>query len=1096
MPPKDVGSTSRPRKRKQPSTSGGSEAGTSAAPEKGSEPAKPPTRKKLKVTKAAIAKAKQQEAIEWPEYFNSLFKVFKALNTVLAFCSSRKNFAITFPVVRQSVEGLLKQPLELAQVAELKALLPDIVRFAYIPRIDLRIHGQSQDSSKRSKARENSPDYAAFSTARSSSSKVEDVPDEDEHVLILDLAENSKGKKSSNPGFIYAVPPALTPDAMKKLVVKRNERFTQAVNELLEATPTGDDPVVLLQAAARDHIPIHPYSQPFVELTQSGGKGKQRAVPEPAHRPTIDFVIGEILEQEWYKEQLEDRRIFEAKEGQIVELDPPLSATILQALQDSRRISSLYTHQVAAISALSQGKNVIISTSTASGKSVIYQVPVLRFLEEDHSSTAIFVYPTKALAQDQRAALEQLLFSCPGLEHTRVATYDGDTPQEQRASIRETASVIFTNFDMLHASILPHEDLWRRFLKSLKLVAVDELHYYSNTLGSHVAQVVRRFRRVCAAVGNRRSLFVSCSATVSNPGQHMRNIFGIDDIEVITEDGAPSGRKDFLVWNPPLIDAIDPSLGRQSSMSEATRLMRFLMARGIRVILFCKIRKTCELAMKTLRAELTAEGRLDILDRVMSYRGGYSQHDRRRIEKEAFSGNLLGIVATNALELGVDIGVLDAVIMLGFPMGGLASFRQQAGRAGRRARDALAVFVAEAWPVDQHFVKYPNELFDKPTEDLIIDLDNKVILEAHLQCAGQEMPLTLEDETYFGPLMKELCETRLAKDKDGWYHTHPKFLPFPAKHVTLRGAEEEKYSVVDVSNLGKPGGTARIIEEVEVSRALFEIYEGGIFIHQGLTFIVREVSHDSKMATLLRTDVNWITQPRDFTNVDAAQTYRIRGIKESPLRAFYGRVELKTLVYGYFKIRNKAIIDAVDLDTPPWERETTGMWMDVPKPILELMQNSGMNPAEAIHAAEHAFLNRFALATDLNTECKVPEKEYKASSSQRKRPARLIFYEPTGNGGITVKAFDHVSDILIDAHDRVESCQCEEGCMACVDSPSCKEGNLVSSKAGALIILKALLGRPIDVDLIPEQPPSNTVHDTVVAATSVKATEGVRVEAA
>ncbi|KAI0374726.1 DEAD/H helicase [Pilatotrama ljubarskyi] len=1034
-----------------------------------------------------------EEKPVWPEYFNELLKVFKALNTVLAFCSSRKNFAITFPVVRTSVESLLHVPLELEKVAELKALLPEVVKFAYTPRTELRIHGDQHVGSGR---RERSPGYSAFQTAGPSSSRVNDV-DADEHVLVLDFMNNSRGRKTASTGLAYALPPALTPAATKKLVERRNERFVEAVNELLSATPADDDPVVLLQAAAREHIPVHPgLNRLPAGASQPDAKGKYKVVPEPDSRPSIEEVIDEIEQQDWYMEQIACRRVFEAREGQVAALEPPMSSSIAQALRDSRKITSLYKHQVAAINALSQGKNVIVSTSTASGKSVIYQVPLLQFLEADPQSTAFFVYPTKALAQDQRAALEQLLYSCPGLEHIQVSTYDGDTPQELRAGIRENASVIFTNFDMIHASILPHEDAWRRFLKNLKIVAVDELHYYHGIFGSHVAQVMRRLRRVCAAVGNRRTRFVSCSATISKPGQHMKNIFGVDNIEEVTEDGAPSGRKDFLVWNPPLKDPMDPTLGRIHSMTEATRLMRFLMARGVRVILFCKIRKSCELAMKSLRQELTADGRLDILERVMSYRGGYSQEDRRRIEREAFSGNLLGIVATNALELGVDIGVLDAVIMLGFPMGGLASFRQQAGRAGRRARDALAVFVADSLPVDQHFVNHPEELFDRTTDDLLIDLDSKVILEAHLQCAGHEMPLTGEDEVYFGPLMKEICETRLVKDKEGWFHTHPRYLPYPSRHVSIRGAEEEKYSVVDVTRMGKPGGIATILEEVELSRALFEIYEGAVFIHQGLTFLVQEVSHDTKMAKVVRSDVNWITEPRDFTNVDAMQTYRIREIKGSPQRAFYGRVELLTVVFGYFKLRNKAIIDAVDLDTPPWRRETTGMWLDVPKSALDLMRACGMNPAEAIHSAQHAFLNRFALAIDLKTECKVPEKEYKAAASQRKRPARLIFYEPSGKtGGVAVKAFDHVNDILRDAHDRVESCECEEGCTACVDSPTCKEGNVVASKTGALIVLKALLGRPIDVDLLQQEPTETAdVYDTVVEAMSVRAVEGVEVE--
>ncbi|GJE86964.1 DEAD/DEAH box helicase [Phanerochaete sordida] len=915
--------------------------------------------------------------------------------------------------------------------------------------------------------------------------------DDDEHVLVLDFEDSSKGQKMSNG--LLAPPPALTPAATKKLVERRNERFERAIHELIEATPKHEDPVVLLQAAARDHIPIDPNNK--ASLANIAASQGPRQVPEPANRPSIESVLEEIRQQEWYNGQIVYDRTVDAKEGQTAALDELLPESVAEALQNARSISSFYTHQVAAINALEQGEHVIVSTSTASGKSVIYQVPFLRFLEQDHESTAIFIYPTKALAQDQKQALEQLLAACPGMESINVATYDGDTPQEERRAIRESASVIFTNFDMMHFSILPHEELWRRFLKNLKLVAVDELHYYSGTFGSHVAQVLRRFRRICAAVGNRHVRFVSCSATITNPGKYMRQMFGVDDVEEITEDGAPSGRKDYLVWDPPPIDPMIPALGRQSALQEATRLARFLMERGIRLIVFCTIRKSCELFFKALRAELTAHGRLDILKRVMSYRGGYTAADRRRIEKEAFEGNLLGIVATNALELGVDIGVLDAVMMFGFPRGGLASFRQQAGRAGRRARDALAVFIASDFPIDRHFVAHPDELFDKPVSELVVDIENEVFIEAHLQCAGQEMPLSVEDEKYFGPLMKEICESRLVKDQDGWYHTHPKFLPHPAKHISLRGSNDDEYSVVDVSRLAR-GGTARILETMETSRALFELYEGAVFIHQGLTFIIQEVSHDSKMAKLIRSDVNWTTEPRDFTNVDPTQTYRIREIRNSPHRAYYGKIDLYTLVFGYFKIRNKTIIDAVDVETPPYERESTGVWIDIPKATLGMMRAHGIHPAEAIHAAEHAFLNRFALAQDMGTECKPAEKEYKATPSQRKRPARLIFYEAAGRkGGSATKAFDHVSSILNDAHDAVEACECEEGCAACVVSPSCRENNLVSSKRGALIVLKAILGRPIDEDLLtgPENP---EIHETVVAAEPVRATQDVQVEQA
>ncbi|EIW85377.1 DEAD H helicase [Coniophora puteana RWD-64-598 SS2] len=1036
-------------------------------------------------SKKARGKEKRKDESTWPAYFQDLFKVFKAMNTVLAFVSSRKHLATTFPVVRSSVEGLLKRPLELAKVAELKALLPELIKFAYIARNELRIHG---DNSSQARGGRKSPDFSFSSQAGTSSSQLPGL-EEEEHVLLLEFAENSKGKKDAPQG-LFTMPPAMTPAAVKKLVEQRNDRFYDAVNELLEATPHEEDPVLLLQAAAEEHLPVNPSVGVPSQVGDLKG-GNKRGIPEPQDRPTIDEIIDNIQEQEWYQNQIVHRRIVEARQATIGDLVTPLSDSLRQALWDSRNITTLYRHQAQAINALAAGQHVIVSTSTASGKSVIYQVPLIRCLEEDPSATAIFIYPTKALAQDQRTALESLLWASPGLHHVKVSTYDGDTPQDERASIREQASVIFTNFDMMHASILPHEDDWRTFMKNLKLVAVDELHYYSDIMGSHVAQILRRFRRVCTAVGNRRVRFVSCSATISNPLQHMKQMFGVDNVEAITEDSAPSGRKDYLVWDPPYIDSGAANLGKKSSIAEATGLMRFLMKQGVRVILFCKIRKACELAMKTLRADLSAEGRHDVLAKVMPYRGGYNQQDRRRLEKEAFTGNLLGIVATNALELGVDIGVLDAVIMLGFPFG-LASFRQQAGRAGRRSRDSLAVLVADGLPIDQHYVNFPDELYNKPTKELIVDLENKIILEAHLQCAAQEMPLSKEEDSiYFGPMLGELCDQKLVRDKEGWYHTHPKFLPYPSKFVSIRGAEEEKYIVIDITK-----AEPKIIEEIEFSRALFELYEGGVFMHQGLTFIVKEISNEMKTAKVMRADVNWITSPRDFTDVNAVQVYRIKEIAGSSHRAYYGRVDVTTIVYGFYKIRNKQILDTVEIDSPPWERSVTGLWLDVPKSLLGLLRAKNINAAEAIHAACHAWLNRFALAVDLKTECKAAEKEYKSSESARKRPARLIFYDAAAKSGMSAKGFDHVNDVLRRAHDTVESCPCPDGCPNCVHSISCKEGNKVASKLGAFLVLRSLLNLEIEADSIPTQHDDAEGFSTVTEAGFIRPVEGVEIEKA
>lgn len=1028
-------------------------------------------RQKVSTATSTRNQDKEKETLEWPEYFQDLFKIFKALNTVLAFVSSHRHIATTFPMIRSSAEGLLKRPLELSKVAELKALLPDVVEFAYIPRSDLRIHGETVSQQNK---RSNSPNFTLHPQ-----SLAIDTPlgyrlpghEEDEHVLVLEFAENFRATKSGN------------------LVDKRNQRFKDAVDELIKATPGGEVSMDLLQAAARDHIPVNPSAKKALLTNES----QNLIIPEPKDRPSIDHILLEIQKQQWYKNQIADRRTFKEKvaiEGLLAE---PLSHTIQQALRESRNITSLYYHQAAAINAIAQRKHVIVSTSTASGKSVIYQVPLLKFLEENSNATAIFIYPTKALAQDQRTALEQLLCACPGLQHIKVATYDGDTPQDHRRTIRETASVIFTNFDMLHASILPHEELWRTFIKNIKLVAVDELHYYSNLFGSHVAQIIRRFRRICAAVGNQRVVFVSCSATISKPSQHMKRLFGVEDVEEIVEDGAPSGKKDYLVWDPFSVKDMDPGvakLGQSGPTCEAINLMIFLMMRGVRVILFCKIRRACELAMKALRQRLSAEGRLDVLAKVMPYRGGYSQEDRRRIEYEAFSGHLLGIVATNALELGVDIGVLDAVIMLGFPFG-IANFRQQAGRAGRRSRDSLAILVAEDLPIDRNYVKFPDKLYNQPMDDLTVDIESKVVIEAHLQCAAHEMPLSKDDAFYFGASLGELCDSKLRKDKDGWYHPHPKFLPYPAKHISIRGADDDKYTVIDVTKVGLP----RIIEEIELSRAIFELYEGGVFMHQGLTFVVKEVSHDTKVARLVRADVNWITKPRDYTNVDAMQTHRIKEIARSPHRAYFGRVDVTTVVFGFRKIRGNKVLDVVDVDTPPYERQVTGFWFDVPKDLLGLLKEKHFNLAEAIHSASHAWMNRFALSPDLRTECKAAEKEYNKEESHRKRPARLILYDASRKGSVSAQAFDHSGEVLRQAHDTVETCPCKDGCDKCIHSATCSEGNVVASKMGALLILKALLNLDIDADSVATQFGSQG-SETIVEATYIRPLDGVQVEPA
>ncbi|KAJ1306701.1 hypothetical protein OPQ81_007693 [Rhizoctonia solani] len=1034
---------------------------------------KPPNQRAPRITQKSQTKGKtvanHSEESSWPSFFQDacprLFRIYKALNTVIAFCSSRKHLAITFSLVRQSVENILKQPLELERVAQIKALLPDTICFAYVNANELRVNAETAE-------KDGTPDiYAPHNFSGNDT--------EDQHVLVLDFIESRKGRgpQRGSPGSGLALPVALTPAGVKSLIEKRNERYRTAVKELIAAcAATSEDPIALVTSAAQDYIPISPTL--ILEGVHSISP-EVPVIPSATERPSIESVIQRLKsfhEVRPYREQVVYERIFGKREAQWGELAHPISEHVASALKTARGVTGFYSHQAAAINLICGGKNVIVSTSTASGKSVIYQVPILCALEKDKAATAMFIYPTKALAQDQKGAIEQLLLRCPGLESIKVATYDGDTPQELRTTIRQTASIIFTNFDMLHASILPNEEHWRRFFKNMYLVVVDELHYYSGAFGSHAAMIMRRLRRICAANGNQDIRFISCSATITNPRRHMVNIFGVEEVEVITDDGAPAGQKHFVLWNPPYIDPLNPSVGRVSSIEEACWLFRNLMKQGIRTIVFCKIRRTCESLMKMVRKELASEGRSDILGKVKSYRGGYSQSDRRKIEQEAFSGNLLGIVATNALELGVDIGTLDAVIVLGFPFG-LASLRQQMGRAGRRARDALTVLVADSRPIDQHYVNHPDELFSENVGELLIDLENKVMLESHLQCAAHEMPIhSVHDQSYFGPSLPEICQSSLKQDEDGWYHASPKFLPFPSKYTSIRGIEEEKYTVIDTTLLEHSEGQARILEEIEVSRAIFELYEGGVFMHQGQTYIVTQVNHDEKQARIVRSDVNWTTRPRDFTDINATQTHRIRAVKKSTQRAFYGSVQVFTKVFGFLKLRGQEILDVVDIQTPPYERMTTGI------------------PAEAIHAASHAVLNQTHLSIDLKTECKAPSKEYARREIFRKRPARLIWYDAAGDGsGVCAKAFDHISGLLWKAFDKLKSCPCEEGCPSCVRGVKCSEGDIVSSKIGASLILRSLLDIHIDPDTVPNFG-GLELNETVVEAESVRTSRDTKLE--
>ena len=895
--------------------------------------------------------------------------------------------------------------------------------------------------------------------------------------------------------------PVFSQKQMTKLIEKRNSKFTSAVNAFLnQCKVAGVDAVEELKKTSHLSMP-----------TPSTRPGTPRPValvaPKtiPKERQKISDIITELRSQDWYVEQIvpDGHRVFDPQQAIHGDLNFQLSQNLVDALYNTKNITQFYSHQAEAINNLYEDRNVIISTSTSSGKSLIYQVPMLHELEQDPQSRGMYIFPTKALAQDQRRSMKELLQYIPGMEQTIVETFDGDTPMAERHLIREEGRIIFTNPDMLHITILPQEDKWRTFLQNLKYVVVDELHVYNGLFGSHVAFIMRRLRRVCAAIGNRHVKFISCSATVANPKVHMETIFGLEDPVLIDFDGSPSGRKEFLCWNTPFKDPKDPTSGRGDTMAEAARLFCELILRGVRVIAFARVRKACEVMITAVRTYAQSIERPDLGARVMGYRGGYGAADRRRIESEMFSGKLMGIVATTALELGVDIGSLDAVITVGFPYT-IANLRQQSGRAGRRNKDSLSVLIGDCFATDQHYMQNPDEIFTQPNCELQVDLQNPMVLEGHLQCAAYEMPLRPEDDkVYFGKQLGEIAAERLTKDNLGFYHCDERFRPLPSRCVPIRDTEEGGFAVVDVTN-----GRNVVLEEVEPSRAFFTIYEGGIFLHQGHTYLVREMDAERKLARVALVKVDWTTQQRDFTDIDPIETEAIRRLPQPSLsRAFFGAIRIKQVVYGFFKLdKKRRILDAVHVDNPPIEIAAKGMWLDVPKRAMQILDSHRLNIAAAIHAAEHAVLSLMpnfviSLPGDVRTECKVAIKEFARKQSSRKRPARLTFYDAkggAGGSGIAAKAFEFVDMLMNQALERVASCCCVEGCLECVCSEACKQMNVVMSKAGSEVILKCLLGREDEIDLetLPygEDESVQAGIETVVGAETVAPRAGVRIE--
>jgi DEAD/DEAH box helicase domain-containing protein len=709
----------------------------------------------------------------------------------------------------------------------------------------------------------------------------------------------------------------------------------------------------------------------------------------------------------------------------------PLPDELEPRLREALPVSELYLHQRAAWDAARSGGHLILATGTASGKSLGFNLPVLDAIAREPKVRALYLYPTKALAQDQARALGDLR-----APNVRAAIYDGDTPAERRWQIRKWANVILTNPDMLHVGVLPHHDRWADVLHNLRYVVVDEAHVYRGVFGSHVGNVLRRLRRLAQVYGAEPQLLLA-SATIANPGELAESLAGVQ-AKVVDNDTAPRAERTVLLWNPELLDA---ELGlRASALGDASRLLAALVSRGLRTICFAKSRKAAELIHR-----FTAE-RVDVetAARLAPYRAGYTPAQRREIERRLVEGDLLGVSATDALELGIDIGLLDCAISVGFP-GTVASLRQQWGRAGRRSH-GLAVLIASEDALDQYFMREPDTLLGRRVEAAILDHANPRVLDGHVRAAAFEAPLDDDDRTVLGDeaLERAALLPDLKQTKAGYVWAGREY---PAAQFGLRSTTPDTFAVLEAQS-----GT--VLGLVERERAYSTVHEGAVYLHLGESYLVRELDLRARAAVVTPYQGDYYTQAKKETNTAIEET--LRSGQRCGLELSFGRISVTERVVAYQKksIRDQSTLETVDLDLPETSFETEAIWY-LPEPEQLAGLEKMPTLLGTLHAAEHsmiALLPLWAMCDRWDIGGLSTNIHFQTDA-----PTVFIYDGHPGGVGITERGFNTFEAWVEDTARMLEGCPCSDGCPSCVQSPKCGNLNEMLDKAGALTLLRRMV---------------------------------------
>jgi DEAD/DEAH box helicase domain-containing protein len=793
----------------------------------------------------------------------------------------------------------------------------------------------------------------------------------------------------------------------------------------------------------------------------------------PASLETVHNILGSLVARYRQEEVLTAVRQIPARVAKF----RPMPAWVTSALSEAYRakgIRELYSHQASTAELVRDGKNVVVVTPTASGKTLCYNLPVLNTVLENPDTRVLYLFPTKALAQDQLAELQDLT---KRLDDTfGVFTYDGDTPSDARKAIRERGHIVLTNPDMLHAGILPHHTKWMRLFENLRYIVLDELHTYRGVFGSHLANVLRRLKRVARFYGSDPQ-FICCSATIANPGELAAQLIE-QDVEVIEENGAPAGEKLFVFYNPPMVNR---NLGiRRSYINEATRVAKEILARKLQTIVFANSRLHTEVLLTYLQqANPPKPGQPEP---IRGYRGGYLPGERREIERGLRDGRILGVVATNALELGIDVGSLDACVMAGYP-GSIASTWQRAGRAGRRSGSSCAVFVASSAPLDQFIVQHPDYFFGSSPEHAHIQPDNLEILVNHLKCAAFELPIS-PDERFGNVDLPELCEQLgeagfLHQSGGNWHWIDE---AYPADTVSLRSVTSDNFVIID--RTGEDRGEPEVIGEVDFSSALSTVHPKAIYIHQGQQYHVEHLDFDKRKAYVKPVNVDYFTDAIRYTQVRMLEVAEEETIAGPAVRA-HGDVLVRSQVVGFKKIKffTNENVGSGKLELPENEMHTTAFWITLGHSLFAELPFNLSERQSGIFGLLYALGSMATLLTmcdrrDLGTA--VGERPPSVATEIRwedfatapsNPPDAKQFFEPNlyiydaypGGIGFSEPLYRLWNTLLNRTRELISACLCENGCPSCVGPTADRSER---TKDVALKILERLCR---DTDALPEK---------------------------